>query len=257
MLLLLLFLGASTPDGFAQQASSPREHASSFAVSWNGATVAGVKLHQGCPNHKQITPHALIASSTGLADDLHSFSIRLDTFLLLDTSSYPLLGLTKITEEGRTRAFRSKFSTRAVTVEATVFGTKKPQTTHDLPRRSHDLLSWLLDLRLDLAEDASLTSRAYLVWDGWKLVEITARKRKRRETISTPHASYEDAHVFSLTRTRIDLADGSKKGDAEDLGTIWFSSDPSPDLIAMDFESKVGTASIRLLERKSSTCASR
>lgn len=255
LLAALLLVPASSRRGLAQQtSSSPRELSSSYAVSWNGATVAGVKLQQGCPNTKAITSHALIASSTGLADDLHSFAIRLDTFLLASASSYPLLARTKITEEGRTRSFRSKFSSKEVTVDATIFGTKKASQTHTLPRKSHDLLSWILDLRGDLEQDASLSSRTYLVWDGWKLVEISARKRKHRQTISTPHASYEDAHVFSLTRTRIDLDDGSRKGDAEDLGTLWFSDSASPRLVAMDFESRVGTASVRLLDHKSSAC---
>ena len=222
-----------------------------YEVSWHDATVAYVKLHQGCAE-RAYTPYALTASSTGLADELHSFSVRLDSFLP-HASSLPKQARTAITEGGRTRRYISTFSSSEVRVKAEVFGEEK-RSTRALPRPSHDLLSWMLDLG-QLAADASLSSTTYTVWDGWKLVELKVA-RQNQETLSTPHARYEKAHTFTVTRTRLD-ADNAPDEESSKLATLWFSDAASPQLIALDFESPVGLATVRLAQITEATCPAR
>ncbi len=230
-------------------ATAQEQKSSSYAVSWHGATVAGIKLKHGCPNTKKIIPHALVASSTGLADDLHSFSIRLDSFLS-SSSSFPLQGRTKITEEERTRHYISNFSKTLIKVSSNIFGNKKSSSVSP-PKQAHDLLSWIMDLQSEL-HTATFSSKTYVVWDGWKLVNIKATK-SHTEDISTPYKNYKNAHVLTITRTRI-REDGTSISAPSSLGTLWLSNTNTPQLIAMDFESKVGLASIRLVNTRTQKC---
>ncbi len=248
--LWMTLLAGLTLSSSQALAKTPRSSKSLYKVSWHDASVARVSLNVGCPTDKY-TPAALIASSTGLADDLHSFSIRLDSFLSLANTLLPLQGRTRITEEERTRSYISSFDDASVEVKSNIFGKKKTHT-HTLPEPSHDLLSWMFAVSAELA-DTSFTSATYTVWDGWKLVKIKATRQTKTSSITTPLATYKGAHVISLERTRIDSS-GKPTGDASSLGTLWFSDAPSPQLVAMDFESRVGLANIRLVKHSSSTC---
>lgn len=226
-----------------------RVQKSLYKVSWHDASVARVSLHIGCPTAKH-TPAALIASSTGLAHDIHSFSIRLDSFLSLTRDILPLQGRTSITEEARTRAYISSFSDSSVSVKSDIFG-KKKEASHDLPQPSHDLLSWVLATGKEIS-DPDFSSSRYTVWDGWKLVELKI-VRQPSSDISTPFKTFKDAHVLAVTRTRVDSS-GKALGESSSLGTVWFSKTTSPRLVAMDFESRMGLATIRLVKHSTKTC---
>lgn len=241
-------LCAMTPEASALD-HNERLH---YEVRWRGARVASVNLQTGCSTGKHF-PAALVAKNIGLVRDLHEFSIRLDSFISPDTLT-PKQGRTKITEEGRTRRYKSTFSPRRANVQATIFGKERGREEVALPGTPHDLLSWLLHLRHRTTLSPGQTN-SYFVWDGWKLFELEATVKKE-EIIETPLGSYA---VFPVTLTRQRLVTSSTKttsrGDAkESLGTVWFTTGGDHVMVAMNFNSRVGLANIRLTQAKRTAC---
>lgn len=243
-LLILCGILCGAPSLASAHAATHHKERSAYEVSWRGARVASLQLLTGCPTHTHL-PAALSAQSTGLARDLHAFVIRLDSFLS-PTLFTPLQGRTHITEEGKKRSYISMFSpTPAVTVNATIFGTAKDPVTHALPAQGHDLLSWLLHLRWQTPLKHGLNQR-YHVWDGWKLVELRASVQ-RAESIATPHKTYT-AWSIAVTRAPLSLLPqpATPRAVPQPLGTLWIEQAAPHRLVAMDFESRVGLANIRI-----------
>lgn len=224
-----------------------------YEVRWRGARVASVNLQTGCSTGKHF-PSALVAKNLGLVRDLHEFSIRLDSFISPDTLT-PKQGRTRITEEGKTRRYKSTFSPRKATVQATIFGKERGKKDVELPGTPHDLLSWLLHLRHNTTLTPGQTN-SYFVWDGWKLVELEATVEKE-ETIETPLGTYS-AFPVTLTRQRLVASStrtASRSAAKESLGTVWFTTGGDHVMVAMDFNSRVGMANIRLTKASRTSCS--
>lgn len=247
--LMAACLLASAPTAQA----SPHAETLRYQVSWRGAQVAHLRLQLGCPNDRWRAV-ALRATSTGLAHDLHSFQIRLDSFLD-PQHTVPLQGRTRITEEGRTRAYTSTFhETPTVSVEATIFDEPRPPQKWALPGRGHDLLSWMMHLRWQTEWREGAFER-YYVWDGWKLIELRARVGAP-STLMTPKGRYQVWPVH-IARTRLHhtgSAPFTPKAEADSLGTLWFTTGAHHTLVGMDFESRVGPANIRLVSDSRTAC---
>lgn len=253
----LVFCAALTTlicsTGWAQQKQDLAEKFY-YHVHYGKSRVANVNLFTGCTNTKT-KPAAMMAISKGLAEQIHSFSIRFDS-MLKPRQTTPLLGITSITEEGRTRVYRSRFKgqkTSKINVTSRFKGKFKRQNI-DLPYPAHDMLSWILDLRTK-SSFAPKTQYTYYVWDGWKLFRLNATVKKAERMI-TPSGNYK-AHRIELKRTRLHH-DGDKKLTAkkktENLGIIWLSTDAQKMPVAINFYAAVGNANIRLLKHTKKTC---
>ena len=254
-LLALLALLCASWSVTALASTPPEHHKERFAyeVSWRGGRVASLQLVTGCPTAKHI-PAALTAQSVGLASELHRFAVRLDTFLSPERY-LPFQGRTQISENDSKRSYISSFSPNtAVTVHATIAGEARDPVTHTLPAPSHDLLSWLLHLRWQTPLSKGLVQR-YFVWDGWKLVELTASV-KRVESVSAAAKTYQ-AWAIDVTRARHPLgqtAARSTPAQREELGTLWIERDSPHQLVGMDFTSRIGLANIRLSTASRTPC---
>lgn len=264
---LLLPLLASalliTPSAHAQASDEPNTSGGlpeqseqlAYEVRFRGARVASIRHHLGCTtkNHRAA---AMIATSHGMAEDIHSFHIRLDSFFTPDSVT-PMQGRTKITEEGKTRAYKSTFtSTPAVKVEAKIFDTQKRQQRYNLPDEGHDLLSWMLHLRAANTRWEKGQTQSYYIWDGWKLVQLEA-KIAGQQILETPHGKYKTWAVdVKRTRMKYDKTANTFKSSAEPdkLGTLWFTTGADHILVGMDFDSRIGMANIRLTRAEREPC---
>lgn len=238
----------------AQQKPAAHAEKLHYEVRFRSAHVARVDLHIGCPTSSYRSA-ALIASSRGLAQDLHDFHIRLDSFFD-PLSLLPAQGRTHITEEGKTRRYISRFTgAPKISVSSTIFGAQRPEQSYTPPRRAHDLLSWLNHLRWQKSWAAGQT-QSYHVWDGWKLVKLDASIRGK-QTITTPHGSYETWAV-DITRTRMrfdtSLSTFGASRTRDPLGTLWFTTGGDHILVGMDFASRLGMANIRLAAASRKPC---
>jgi len=251
--LLLGVLGAllltAEPARATPPPSSPKtSESSAFAVTWGEARLARIDLKLGCPK-RGIRAAALIASSEGFAEQIHPFHVRFDSFLD-DASRRSPQGRTSITEDGRTRAYKTSFNARgAAIVRANVFGAERDPKTLFFASRPDDMISWMLRARQDVAF-AEGTTAHFLVWDGWKSFWLSMTV-ERLERIATPAGSYKAWRV-KLERAAVS-ADAratttpKRRGMAyEDVATAWFAQAKGHPLIGMDYDAPIGTARIRL-----------
>lgn len=226
-----------------------------YEVRFRGARVASISQHIGCPTDKHRSA-AMIATSYGLAEDMHSFHIRLDSFFS-PTEVLPFQGRTKITEEGKTRSYKSNFTKApAVKVDAKIFDEQSREQRYTLPTRSHDLLSWMLHYRARTSSWEKGYAETYYVWDGWKLVRLET-KILGQQNLETPYGKYKTWAV-DLTRTRMkydkDANAFKVSSEPSALGTLWFTTDAEHILVGMDFDSRIGVANIRLAKAERDAC---
>jgi hypothetical protein len=221
-----------------------------YQVTWGDAEVATMKLDIGCPRGSHV-PAALVAKSTGVANQIHSFDVRLDSFYQPGLRS--LEGRTQISEEGEQRRFRSRFKTpKRVRVEKTFRG-KVTQKAFALPGVSHDLLSWMLHLREKELKPG--VTHKYWVWDGWKLSRIDAVVGKK-EAVSTGQG-VKNAFAINLFRTVFHHGGPKKfkqRRDRDELGTLWLGVDRAHTPWAMTFDAPIGMARVALKSMTRSTC---
>ena len=241
---------AATSSGLPEQSEQL-----AYEVRFRGARVASIRHHIGCATEKHRAA-AMIATSYGMAEDIHSFHIRLDSFFSPENVT-PLQGRTKITEEGKTRSYKSTFNAKPeVQVEAKIFDTQKRQQRYNLPERGHDLLSWMLHLRAANTHWEKGHTQSYYIWDGWKLVQLEA-KIAGQQNLETPHGTYR-AWVVDVKRTRMKYDEkGSKfkpSAEPDKLGTLWFTTGQDHILVGMDFDSRIGMANIRLTRAERESC---
>lgn len=244
-------LGAST-EGLAQAKPSPQAEKFYYDVTFGKASVAQVNLFTAC-ERKGSTPAALYAVSRGLADQIHSFAIRFDTFLTPRTL-WPRFAQTSITEEGKTRLYKTTFGEDAKAEVTSTISNKTRSQALTLPARGHDMLSWMLHLRTrtSWADDQEQT---YFVWDGWKLFKLNAIIEKKT-SLST------DMGDFSVWPVRLERTRYHHRGpkamtpsaSKEPLGRIYYSTDASHKPVGIDFKGRVGTAYVRLLKHSASPC---
>ena len=242
-LAVLIFLSAATAH--AQDVGERYD----YNVQWGYADVAKVTLKRGCPRDGYV-PASLLAKSMGVAEQLHSFEIRLDSFT---SGGHPLEGRTFIEEEGVPRLYRTRFADSGAAFTQKTYKNKDSSLRLELRPPTHDLLSWFFALRqLELSKGAK---HSFYVWDGWKLTRVTALVGKT-ERVWTPRGTYM-ARVVSVRRTRLhhkrDLAYQPKAAE-ERLATLWFSEDENRTPVAIDFRAPVGLAKLRLSRQSSTTC---
>jgi hypothetical protein len=244
----LLLIGPGESQAWAQH----REDLG-FSVEWGGARVATLRMLQLCPERGHIAA-GLAAKSLGVATQLHPFNIRLDSIF---SSSGSTRARTRIREEGLTRTFRTLFdSSGLMEVEKTWKGRRSVQR---YPRvdGTHDLLSWLFVLR---SQPIHAGKRyAYRVWDGWKMVELTASIRGRERVWLAD--GIQEGWAVELMRRRVPTKPGKdaqkRAAGSESLGTIWLSVTDGRLPIAMDFRAPIGKAKIRLLSNDVRTCGAK
>lgn len=256
-MLLALFAPSIPSTAQAQQPAAPAAPARAeklyYEVTFSAATVAQVNIFTGCPKHNN-TPAALYAVSKGLAAQLHSFAIRFDTFLA-NTEPWPLAANTEITETGQTRTYATRFISSKLAKVTSQVARDTKQTDIALPKRSHDMLSWLLHFR-QRQQWAKDERERYFVWDGWKLFKLEATI-ERQTSLETPLGTY-DVWSVRLDRTRYHHS-GPKLhtpiNNAEQLGRVYFTTDASHKPVGIDFSAKVGQAYIRLAKYDAHACA--
>jgi hypothetical protein len=221
-----------------------------YEVTWGDAQVASMRLDVGCPRGSHV-PAALIAKSTGVANQIHSFDIRLDSFFVPGGRS--LEGRTFITEEGEPRRFKSRFKTaKSVRVEKTFRG-ETSKKAFELPGAAQDLLSWMLNLRS--AELTPASAHRYWVWDGWKLSRIDAVVGES-EAVATGQGARR-AFAVELFRTVFHHGGPEKfkpRGDREKLGKLWLGTDAERTPLAMTFDAPVGVARVSLQSATRRAC---
>lgn len=223
-----------------------------YTVTWGYSDVATMKLQTGCPT-KGYVPTALTAKSTGFAEQLHEFEVRLDSFA--NTDGETLEGRTFVNEEGVSRYFRTRFATDGPSKVVKKYKTKQSTLALTFRGSTHDLLSWSYALRNESLKTGA--SFSYYVWDGWKLATVRADVKKT-ERLWTPSGTYP-AYRIELTRTRLHHA-GDKayqpKKAPNLLGTIWLAKKGHLP-VGMDFDAPVGVAKIRLSQVHRSPCSPR
>ncbi len=221
-----------------------------YEVSWGDAQVASMRLDVGCKRDSHV-PAALVAQSTGMANQIHSFDIRLDSFFVPNGRS--LEGRTRITEEGEPRSFKSRFKKPSTVRVTKTFRGKTTKQAFALPGTTQDLLSWMLHLRT--RELAAGSKFVYWVWDGWKLFKLEAIVGKP-EAVATGQGA-KRAYAIELFRT-VHHHGGPKKfkpkGDRDELGTLWVGVDAERTPWAMTFDAPVGTARVALQTVRRATC---
>jgi hypothetical protein len=222
-----------------------------YQVTWANSDVATLKMQRGCKRNGYV-PASLTASALGVAEQIHSFQIRLDSFS--NGSGYPLEGRTHVVEEGIERRFKTRFREDGLAKVTKKFRKKESVLKVRFRRPTHDLLSWAFALREEKLERGE--SFTYHVWDGWKLVRLQASVKKR-ERVWTPDGTHAALRI-ELTRTRLHHR-GKKayreKEEPEKIGTIWITPDASRVPVAMDFDAPVGVAKIRLTRTKKARCS--
>ena len=219
-----------------------------YDVEWGYADVARVSIQRGCTKDGY-RPSFLTAKSLGLAEQVHAFDIRLDSFATPDGRT--LEGRTFIEEEGLSRRYRTRFASTGAAVTQKEVRDKTSQLKLKLRPGTYDLLSWFNSLRtLPISEG---TAHRFYVWDGWKLSELTAAIGKL-ERVWTPAGTY-DAYRIVVTRVRLHHAakQYQPKSEREDLGTLWLTAAAMP--VAMDFKAPVGLAKVRLSRSVQRPCA--
>jgi hypothetical protein len=229
-----------------------------YEVSFSDARLATVRLRTACPDTSRSTPYipaVIYAFSQGFASKVHSFVIRLDSFMSTSRDrSYE--GRTRITEEGETRRFKSRFRKKpsVETLKTWAGGEKTYRQNVSLPGPGHDLISWLYELR-DVPSLTAGDRHTFYVWDGWKLVRLVATVEERSR-VSTPMGTFH-AFPVELVRTRLHH-EGAKRfkprEDAEKLGTVWLRDDRYRRPVAMHFHSPIGTVKIRLEASRVRSC---
>ena len=242
-----LALTALSVDASAQTKAEKFE----YAVTWGYSDVARMTIKRGCPKGGY-TPHMLSARSTGVAEQLHEFQVRLDSFA--DPDGRSLEGRTFVKEDGIPRFFRTRFAEDGSARVQKRF--KKRENVLDLTFRgqTHDLLSWSFALRSrELKPGTTIT---YHIWDGWKLARLEARVKKT-ERLWTPSDTYQ-AYRIDLVRTRLHHR-GEKayepKADTRKLGVLWLADDDLHTPVGMDFDAPVGVAKIRLQRMRRVDCS--
>jgi hypothetical protein len=163
-----------------------------------------------------------------------------------------LQGRTSIEEEGQRRTFKTTFNGAKSSVTKNIEN-KTTTGLVELPNATHDLLSWMLHLRNQ--QLAPQTTYRFKVWDGWKLVQITARIGVAEKKWVQDKA--EIALPARLSRVRISPTGPSsspKRAKTEDLGTIWFADTPGHRPIAMSFLAPLRNADIQLKQTLTKTC---
>jgi hypothetical protein len=237
---------------FCCSSATAEEHAEryDYEVSWGYSDVARVTLQRGC-ERDGYRPAKLSAKSLGVAEQLHSFTITLDSFL--DPAGRTLEGRTYIREEGVARRYRTRFAEDGKAQTHKKFKKKQSVLKLSLRPGTFDLLSWAFSLREENLSFGSTYS--YFVWDGWKLTRVRASVAKK-ERIWTPKGTY-DAHRITLHRERL-FHTGSNayqvKKPGKKIGTMWLRDDTSRAPVAMDFSAPVGLAKLRLSREKTSAC---
>jgi len=223
-----------------------------YDVTFGKASVAQVNLFTAC-ERKGSTPAALYAVSRGLADQIHSFAIRFDTFLT-PRGLWPRFAQTSITEEGKTRLYKTAFTEDAKASVTSTISHKTRTQALTLPSRGHDMLSWMLHLRARTSWAAD-QAQTYFVWDGWKLFKLSAII-EQQTSLSTELGDFSVWPV-RLERTRYHH-DGPKaltpSASKEALGRIYYSTDSTHKPVGIDFKGRVGTAYVRLLKHSTSPC---
>lgn len=236
------------PTATAQDAAEKLQ----YDISWGYADVANLTLQRACAR-KGYRPASMKAKSVGIANQIHEFDIRLDSFTKPD-SLHPLEGRTMIFEDEERRSFQSRFEENLLVRVQKVFKDKTQKFQLTLPAVAHDLLSWVFALRVELPKPEA--SKSYYVWDGWKLVRLEATTQPL-EHVWTPLGVY-DAWPVALHRTRLHhsgLQVGTPKGSRERIGTLWIANDTARTPVAMDFTGRVGVAKVRLKTARRVQCS--
>lgn len=240
--LLLLWSAAAT----AQERAEKFE----YDVQWGYADVAQVDLQRGCPRDGY-RPARLLARSLGVAEQIHSFEIRLDSFA--DLVGRTLEGRTFIEEQGVPRRYQTRFAADGSLRTQKHYKSKDSTVRLKLRPGTYDLLSWFFALRAAPLQEGAAYS--YFVWDGWKLTRVVAVVGGT-ERMWTPAGTF-DARRVALSRERL-FHSGTKayqtRSDVEPIGAIWFGPGPARTPVAMDFRAPVGMAKLRLARQKTTPC---
>ena len=246
--LAFLLLTCSAAAAFADDA---RAEKFAYEVRWGEAKVADLQLQVGCPR-ASYQPAMLAAKSLGVADQIHAFRVRFDSFV--DRSGHSLEGRTYIREEGVPRSFKSRFQTDDTVDVTSHFEKTTREETFRLPDRGHDLLSWMLALRHH--ELAPGKTYSYYVWDGWKLSRIEATVGKVGR-VWTPLKVFR-AFPISLVRTRLRFRGPrlfTPKADPDELGTLWLGTGERHVPVAMTYDAPIGTARVVLSRATTKSCS--
>lgn len=231
-----------------------REESLVYRVAYGPSHLADLDLTIGCEDQGRLEAK-LVAESQGMTNRVHPFRVRLDTNTDLNGAATSW-AQTWIREKGSTRRYRSRFdNSPQVATEASIGGNESREII-GLPTAGHDLLSWIMHLRRDVADQGRLSeSKRYALWDGWKLVwlDVTPGDVEIKET---PLGDVR-AQSFRLRRTRLHHEGDERfepREEIEELGTIWIEVAGRALPVAMAFRAPIGNVRIRLDDYESTGC---
>lgn len=225
-----------------------------YRVAYGPSHLADLQMSLRCSQSGPMEA-TLVAESQGMADRVHPFRVRLDTRTDLDRQAQGW-AQTWIREKGSVRRYRSRFDASPQVATEAHIGRRQERQIVELPQAGHDLLSWLMVLRREVAADGELTGRRrYALWDGWKLVwlDVIADDVETRRN----DAGEFSAQAFRLRRTELHH-DGEQRFEArqgsEELGTVYIELSPRALPVAMAFKAPIGRVRINLQSFERDPC---
>lgn len=244
----------SQPAQAQHEEPLPREEQFRYRVGYGLAHLANLGLTLDCGHGGELSAR-LIAQSTGMTSRIHPFRVRLDSVRPLPGEG-PHQAQTWIEEHGELRRYRSSFDQTPQVRTSAEFRGEEWQELVALPAAGHDLLSWVLQLRQDVARSGvQKGARRFPLWDGWKLVwlDVSPGPVVQKQVDGKP----VQAQSFRLRRTRLDHEDQGRYaalGPAEELGTLWIEVSERALPVGMAFRAPIGRVRIDLIAYEPRQC---
>ncbi|RAL20285.1 hypothetical protein DL240_18065 [Lujinxingia litoralis] len=242
------------PGGLAEAGEPETGEQARYRVSYGPAHLADLSLEVRCLEGARAQGR-LFAKSRGMASQVHPFRVQLDT--LREEGGAALRAQTFIEERGEPRRYRSRFVREPrVRTEWEFRGVTRREQAR-LPGHGHDLLSWMLRLREEVAGQGELQGRRrFVVWDGWKLVylDVTPGRVEERWT----EVGALRAQRFALSRTFLnheaEQAPRPAGQSVQALGAIWIELAPRALPVEMAFEAPIGEVRIEVQAHQGQGC---
>jgi hypothetical protein len=224
-----------------------------FSVRFNGIEAMRAILRSGSIQYagdRAYIPLSAYAKSVGFFQNIYPLHDRANTFI--DPADYlPLRSEKHFEERGKTRIYKVDFLHDAF--RAKVFKSRKTRSSrynHAIPGQTHDMLSWLYDLRA--REELKVGDEfAYYVYDGWKFSRVDM-KVEAKEDVYTPMGWFKAwkisfiRQVMTAKRQRNDKKQPLPpelvmKTPNDHTGHVWLSRDENRLPIKVAIDSQFGT----------------
>ncbi|QDG49251.1 DUF3108 domain-containing protein [Persicimonas caeni] len=233
-----------------------------FSVRLNGAEAMRASLRAGDlrrVNNRPYVPISAVAQSVGFFQSVYPLNDRANTFV--DPGNYRPLRSEKLFEErGQTRTYKVDYihSTYRAKVEK-----KKEKRTfrfnYSIPGTTHDMLSWMYDLRSRDSLKVGDTF-SYYIYDGWKLSRVDM-KVLGKEDVYTPMGWFKGWKISFVREVLRSRRQKNKQGKPSKpllrvktpdshSGHLYLSRDENRLPIKVSIDTKFGTSEALLVKYK-------